>query len=166
MPRGVVQVAVVGALNVGGAIIFTGLNDILLGAFQTPDAVAQELAATGDPVRAAVAGVNTAAGAVTAAGTVVADSVVTAVNNVRAAGAQSLSGNQMTQIQKSSTTTTPALSTVGSPRRLVTTTKHANAGLGSSHTLRDVASKVGDAARSVIKKVSERPHRTVSSTKS
>ena len=38
MPQGVVQVAVVGALNVGGAIIFTGLNDILSGAFQTPDA--------------------------------------------------------------------------------------------------------------------------------
>ncbi len=73
MPHGVVQVAVVGLLNVGGAVIFPAFNDILSGAFQTPDAVAQELAATGDPVRAVAAGVNTAAGAATAAVTVIAD---------------------------------------------------------------------------------------------
>ncbi len=43
MPQGVVEVAAVGALNVGGAIIFNGFNDILFGAFATPNAVAQEL---------------------------------------------------------------------------------------------------------------------------
>ena len=91
MPQGVVQVAVVGALNVGGAVIFTALNEVLSGAFETPDAVAQELAATGDPVRAVAAGVNTASEAVTAAGTAIADSVVTAVNNVRAAAGNLLS---------------------------------------------------------------------------
>ena len=124
MPQGVVQVAAVGALNVVGAVIFTGLNDVLSGAFQTPDAVAQELAATGDPVRAAAAGVNTAAGAVTAAGTVVADSVVTAVNNVRAAAGQSsLRNNEVMQIQKSATTTTSVRATVEPPRRLVTTSQ-------------------------------------------
>jgi hypothetical protein len=52
MPRGVVPVVVVSALNVVGAIIFPGFNHILSGAFQIPDAVAQELAATGDPIRA------------------------------------------------------------------------------------------------------------------
>jgi hypothetical protein len=165
MPQGVVQVAAVGALNVVGAVIFTAFNDVLSGAFQTPDAVAQELAATGDPARAVAAGVNTAAGAATAAGTAIADSVVTAVNNVQAASAQSLPENQMTQTQKSSTTTTPARDKMGPPRRLATTTKHANAELGSPHPLRDVASTVRDAARSVIKKASERPHRTMSSTK-
>ena len=162
MPEGVVQVAAVGALNVVGSVIFTGLNDVLTGAFQTPDAAAQELAATGDPVRAVAAGVNTAAGAVTAAGTVVADSVVTAVNNVRAAAGQSTLGNGMTQIQRSSTTTTPVRAEVGTPRRLVTT-KHVNAEPGSSHPLRDIVSKARQAARSVMNNASERPHRTVAS---
>ena len=163
MPEGVVQVAAVGALNVGGAVVFTAFNEVLSGAFETPDAVAQELAATGDPVRAVAAGVNTAAGAVTAAGTAIADSVVTAVNNVRAAGGQSSRSSGMTQIQKSSTTTTQVRATLGSPRRLVTTTKHADAELGSSHPLRDVASKARQAARSVMNNASKRPHRTVAS---
>jgi hypothetical protein len=163
MPRGVVQVAVVGALNVGGAVIFTALNEVLSGAFETPDAVAQELAATGDPVRAVAAGVNTASEAVTAAGTAIADSVVTAVNNVRAAGGQSFRGNGLTQIEKSSTTTISARATVEPPRRLFTTTKKANAKDHSSRPLRDVASMVRDAVRSVVKKASAPPHRTVSS---
>ena len=163
MPQGVVQVAVVGALNVGGAVIFTALNEVLSGAFETPDAVAQELAATGDPVRAVAAGVNTASEAVTAAGTAIADSVVTAVNNVRAAGGQSSRGNGLTQIEKSSTTTISARATVEPPRRLFTTTKKANAKPDSSRPLRDFASTVRDAVRSVVKKASERPNRTVSS---
>jgi hypothetical protein len=136
MPHGVLQVAVIGAINVGAAVIFPAFNDVLGGAFQTPDAVAQELAATGDPVRAVAAGVNTAAGAATAAVTVIADSVVTAVSNIRTAAGQSLPANQMMQVQNSATTTTPVRAEVGPPRPLVTTTtKHANAELGTSHPL-------------------------------
>jgi hypothetical protein len=182
MPRGVLQVAVVGALNVVAAVIFPAFNDVLAGAFQIPDAVAQELAATGDPVRAVAAGVNTAAGVVTAAVTVIADSVVTAVSNIRAAAGQSLPANRMMQMQNSATTTPPARAKVGPPHPLVTTTtkhanaelgtshplvttttKHANAELGTSHPLRDGVSNLRQTTRSVIKKASERPHRAASS---
>jgi hypothetical protein len=167
MPHGVLQVAVVGALNVVGAIIFPGFNHILSGAFETPDAVAQELAATGNPVLAVAAGVNTAAGEVTAAVADIADSVVTAVNSIRAASGQSLVANRGTQPQNSATTatvtTSAALAKVGLPRPLVTTTtKHPKAELGTSHPLRDVASNLRHTVRSVVKKPAERPHRTAS----
>jgi hypothetical protein len=136
MPHGVVQVAVVGLLNVGGAVIFPAFNDILSGAFQTPDAVAQELAATGDPVRAVAAGVNTATAAATAAVTVIADAVVTALSDIRTAAGQSASANQLMQMQNSATTTTPAGAEAGPPHPLVAaTTKHANAELATSHPL-------------------------------
>jgi hypothetical protein len=166
---------------VGAAVIFPAFNDVLSGAFQTPDAVAQELAATGDPVRAVAAGVHTAVGVVAAAVTVIADSVVKALSNIRTATGQSLPANQMMPVQNSATTTTPARATVGLPHPLVTTTKHANvdlgtshplvttttkhanAELGNSHPLRDVASNLRQTGRSVIKKASERPHRTASS---
>jgi hypothetical protein len=194
MPHGVLQVAVVGGLNVVGAVIFPGFNHILSGAFETPDAIAQELAATGNPVRAVVAGVNTAAGEVTAAVTDIADSVVTAVGSIRAASGQSLLGNRGTQPQISATTTatttTPTRAKVGPPHPLVatttpsvtttkttttparakvgpprpagtTTTKQANAG-DTSRPLRDLASNLRQSVRSVIKKASERPHRTAS----
>jgi hypothetical protein len=88
-PRGVVQVAVVGAINVGAAVAFPAFNDVLSGAFQTPDAAARELAATGDPARAVAAGVHTVTGVQTAASTVIADSVLTAADNIRAATGQS-----------------------------------------------------------------------------
>jgi hypothetical protein len=163
MPDGVVQVAVVGALNVVGAVIFPAFNHVLSGVFETPDAVAQELAATGNPALAVAAGVNTAAGEVTAAVTDIADSVVAAVNSIRAAGGQSLVANLGTKPQNFATTTTTAAarSKVGPPRTLVTTTtKHANAERGTSHPLRDVASNIRHTVRSVLKKASERPHRT------
>jgi hypothetical protein len=186
MPRGVVQVAVVGAIDVGAAVIFPAFNIVLSGAFQIPDAAARELAATGDPVRAVAAGVNTAAGVVTAAGTVIADSVVTAVSNIRTAAGQPLPANQMVQRQNSATTTTPARAKAGPPPHplvttttkhanaelgstshplvtTTTTTKHANAELGSTHPVRDVASSLRQTARSAVKKASERPHRTASS---
>jgi hypothetical protein len=179
MPNGVLEVAVVGGLNVVGAVIFPGFNHILSAAFETPDAIAQELAATGDPVRAVAAGVNTAAGEVTAAVTDITDSVATAVNSIRAAGGQSLLANRGTQPQNSATTATttststtalaratggpPRPSVTTTPKRVVTTTtKHANAELGTSHPLRDVASNLRQTVRSVIKKASERPHRTAS----
>ena len=161
MPQGVVQVAVVGALNVGGAVVFTAFNEVLSAAFETPDAVAQELAATGDPVRAVAAGVNTAAGAVTAAGTAIADSVVTAVNNVGVAAGQSHSGNTMTLNQKSSATTLATRATVGLPRGSVGTTKRTEH--AGQQPLRDVVSTVRQAAHSVMKNVAERPHHAVSS---
>jgi hypothetical protein len=165
MPKGVVQVAVVGAINVGAAVIFPAFNDFLSGAFQTPNAAAQELAATGNPVLAVAAGVNTAAGVVTAAGTVIADSVATAVSNIGTASGHALPANRTMQMQNSTTTTTtPAPAKVGPPHPLATTTtKHANAALGSSHPLRDIASNLGQTARTVVKKASERPHRTASS---
>jgi hypothetical protein len=85
MPHGVLQVAVIGAINVGAAVIFPALNDVLLGAVQVPNAVAQTLAQTGDPVRAVGAGVATATMVAHDAGAVIAKAVDTAVTNVRAA---------------------------------------------------------------------------------
>ncbi|MDT5017824.1 MAG: hypothetical protein QOD39_3984, partial [Mycobacterium sp.] len=133
MPHGVVQVAVVGALNVGGAVIFPAFNDVLSGAFQTPDAVAQELATTGDPVRAVSAGVNTAAAALAAAETVIADSVVTAISDIRTASGQSLPANRTVQHQNSATATTLARAEVEPRDRLeTTTTKHTDSELDTS----------------------------------
>jgi hypothetical protein len=159
MPRGVFQVAVVGAINVVAAVIFPALNLVLNAAFQVPDAVAQELAASGDPVRAATAGVTTAARSLTAAVGVVADSVVTAANDIRTAAEQSQRGNETTQVQKLSNASTSARPKSESPRRPATTTKHASAKPGSAHTSRNVASTVRDVARTVKKNGSERPHR-------
>jgi hypothetical protein len=85
MPHGVLQVAVIGAINVGAAVIFPALNDVLLGAFQVPNAVAQTLARTGDPIQAVGAGVTTATMVAHDAGTVIAQAVDTAVTNVRTA---------------------------------------------------------------------------------
>ena len=88
-PRGVFQVAVIGVINVVAAVIFPAFNDFLAGAFHVPDAVAQELARSGNPVRAVMAGVQTAVGVVTAAGTVIGSTIVTEANKVRAAAMQS-----------------------------------------------------------------------------
>ncbi|MUL75088.1 hypothetical protein [Mycolicibacterium sp. CBMA 226] len=88
MPHGVLQVGVIGAINVVAAVIFPAFNDFLAGAFHVPDAVAQELAKTGDPLRAFMAGAQTAVGVVTAAGTVIANTIVTEVNKVRDAAMQ------------------------------------------------------------------------------
>lgn len=95
-PEGIVQVAVVAAINVVAAVIFPAFNDVLAGAFQIPDAVARELAATGDRVRAAGAGAVTAAKVVTSAAGAIAESVVTGVRDVRAA-AHSPRGKVATQ---------------------------------------------------------------------
>jgi hypothetical protein len=86
MPRGVLQVAVVSTINVGAAVIFPAFNDFLSATFETPDAAAQELAATGNPLAAGAAAVRALGTRVTAAVTVVAKSVVTAIDNIRAAG--------------------------------------------------------------------------------
>jgi len=130
MPHGVVQVAVVSALNVVGAIIFPAFNHILSGAFQVPDAVAQELAATGDPVRALAAGINAATAAVSAAGADIAASVVKAVNDIRAA---TVPANQTVSTQDSATTTTPQARTELSRSLAVSSAKHADAEPDTSH---------------------------------
>jgi hypothetical protein len=152
MPQGVVEVAVVGAINVVAAVIFPAFNDVLSGAFQIPDAVAQELAATGDPVRAVAAGVNTAAGVVTAAGTVIANTVVTEVGNVRAAIRQSLPTTRTLRLQNSSTTTTPVGTATGPAGRLVS--RSDNAG---THSVLAGTSKLRQAARHTVEKASGRP---------
>jgi hypothetical protein len=84
-PNGVLQVAVVSLLNVGGAIIFPAFNEVLGATTSVPDAVAQELAATGDPARAIAAGIAKTAEVGNAAVSVIADAVVTAVEDIRAA---------------------------------------------------------------------------------
>jgi hypothetical protein len=89
MPHGVFQVAVLETINVVGAVIFPAFNDVLAGAFQVPDAVARTLAATGNPVAALAAGLNTTVRVLTAAGSVVAKAVGTAVERVRAAASGS-----------------------------------------------------------------------------
>jgi hypothetical protein len=164
MPNGVVQVAVVSAINVGAAVIFPAFNDVLAGAFQIPDDVAQELAATGDPVRATAAGVNTAAGVATAATGVVADSVLTAVRNIRTAAGQSSQGNVLTQKQgeKFSATTTSSDAKADPPRRLSTPAKHASAEPGFSKPLRNVATRVRQATRSAMNTAFQSRHSAVS----
>lgn len=87
MPRGVFQVAVVGAINVVAAVIFPAFNYVLAGVFEVPDAMAQELARSGNPVRALAAGIRTAGAVVDAAGEVITEAVVTAVDDVRHAAA-------------------------------------------------------------------------------
>ncbi|MDH6242561.1 hypothetical protein [Mycobacterium sp. OTB74] len=85
MPHGVFQVAVIQAINVVAAVIFPAFNDVLAGVFQVPNAMAQTLAATGDPIAALAAGATTAVKVVIAVGTVIANAITTAINNVRAA---------------------------------------------------------------------------------
>ena len=120
MPHGVVPVVVVSALNVVGAVIFPAFNHILSGVFQVPDAVAQELAATGDPVRALAAGINAATMAVAAAGTDIATAVAKAASDIRAVTGQPVTANPTVATQNS-VTTTPAHTEVGAPRALAAT---------------------------------------------
>ena len=181
MPRGVLQVAVVGAIDVVGAIIFPAFNHVLSAVFAVPDAVAQELAVTGDPVRALAAGFNTAARELTAAGTDIVDAVVTAVNNVRTEIEQSHPANRVAPPQeRSSVTTTTPKRLVPDPvvpgpvaaepsRHSVTTTKHTDDGIGGTHRSpdatpgsRDVMSQLRDTARDVVGKLSARPDHAVS----
>ncbi len=154
MPHGLLQVAVVGAINVGAAVIFPAFNDILSGLFEVPDAVAQELAATGDPVRAAAAGVTTAAGVVSAAATVVAKSVVTAVGDIRTAAGQA-------QTQNSVMPTQLARTVVKSPNPPITTTTKKTEPT-TTHQSSDPASSLRHTNRGAIKKASQHPDHTAS----
>jgi hypothetical protein len=143
------------AIRVGEAIIFPAFNDVLQATVGVPNAAAQELAATGDPVRAVAAGVNSAVGTVNAAVGVVAGSIVDGIENIRAAAGQSSQGSMLALTQKSTTTTTSVRTNLGSSGPAGTTPKHASVGLASSHPLGDVASKVRQAARSVVKNASD-----------
>lgn len=135
-PHGVFQVAVVGAINVVAAVIFPAFNDVLAGVFQVPDAVAQELAKTGNPVRALAAGIKTAAGVVAAAGAVVAQAVATAVHDVRNAAA-----GQSADTSKTAPTAVAALA----PKTVTTSqTSTPRVTTPPRHDGRDAASAPGD----------------------
>ncbi|KAA0020023.1 hypothetical protein [Antrihabitans cavernicola] len=82
MPHGAAQVATVAAIDVGAAVAFPAFNDVLSGAFHTPDAMAQELAATGDPARAMAAGADSVTAAGKAASGVVADAIANAADKI------------------------------------------------------------------------------------
>lgn len=84
-PTGVLQVAAVEALNIVGAVIFPAFNQVLAAVFDVPDAVAEELADSGNLGRAVGAGVRTTAGQLRTAVTVVATAVVTGVRKVATA---------------------------------------------------------------------------------
>ncbi|OBA88289.1 hypothetical protein A5662_25345 [Mycobacteriaceae bacterium 1482268.1] len=159
MPQGVVQVAAVGALNVVGAVVFQGLNQVLLGVFRTPDAIAQELAATGDPVRAAAAGVTAAAGAATAAVDVVANSVVTAVQDIETAAGQSRPANTTTQIERHSDATMFARPRLDSTHGAATTTERVKNKPDGVQSLRGLVSTAHEGVRTIKKTGSEQPHR-------
>jgi hypothetical protein len=155
MPHGVLQVGVIGAINVGAAVIFPALNDVLLGAFQVPDAVARTLALTGDPLRAVGAGVATAAAVARAAGSVIAQSVVTAVANVRTAIGQ----NQKTAPATTPARTTPASAALRPSTQVVSTAKHAGAAPASARPVQAAtAPKVRPAVHSAAKNATGRPH--------
>lgn len=154
-PRGVFQVAAVGAINVVGAVIFPAFNAVLAGVFEVPDAVAQELAKTGNPVRALAAGIKAAAGVVAAAGKVVARAVGTAVHDVRdAAGARTASTSRVA----------PKTTTTKFPTRV-----RASAATDSTVTKPATAKRphpVRDAVHNLVKKVTAQPSGKVSRTSS
>ncbi|WP_164478755.1 hypothetical protein [Mycolicibacterium stellerae] len=141
-PNGVVQVATLGAIRVGEAVVFPAFNEALQATVGVPDAAAQELAVSGDPARAAVAGADAAVGSASAAVNVVARSVVTAADDIR---------NAIRVTQKSSATTTSANLGVKPSRKVVTAGRHTDAEPGS-RPLRNVASTVRQAARNVVKR--------------
>ncbi len=131
-PRGVFQVAVIAAIDVVAAVIFPAFNTVLAGVFAVPDAMAQELARTGNPVRALRAGIDTAAEVVHTAGTVIRRAVVDAVDDVRAAA----DGQPRRTEQQAPTTLTPTTLT---PTTLTPTTS-------TSRTLAPTASSEDERA--------------------
>jgi hypothetical protein len=150
-PHGVVEVAAVGALNVGGSIVFDGLNDIILGGLGAPNAAAQTLAATGDPVRAVAVGAAVAAGSVNAAVTGVTKAATKAIKDVGAAAGQPQS-NMLAQNRTSATATTK----LGAKPAQQTTAlgpRHAKADAGGGNPVRNIASTVRQTTRNAVKNV-------------
>jgi hypothetical protein len=161
MPHGVVQVATVEGINVIGSIIFPALNDVLFGIVQVPDAVAQTLAQTGDPVRAVGAGVSTATTLLNDAGDTIGAAVATAVTNIRAAvqEAHPHSVGTLKLAQKQPAAITSMSVKVGAPQRVVTVHQPVSAKPNGSlsHPLRDAVAKIRHTVRDAVKKA-ERPH--------
>ena len=156
MPNGLPQVVVVSVINVGAAVIFPAFNDVLGAVFEVPDAVAQELAATGDPVRAIDAGLTTAADARHAAVSVVKDAVHTAVVDIREASrpAARTDARRVTQtdsaatsLAKTATDRTPILHNTRA-----TATRPIRAQSSVSHSVGNTAAEVQTAVRSMLKK--------------
>jgi hypothetical protein len=121
-PTGILQVAVVGAMNIVAAVIFPGFNDILGAAFSAPDAAAQELAATGDPVRAVVAGLSDASESFNDAVSVIQQAVREAVHNVRTEAGHQPSSTTSIQLQRSAATA--VASTSGSTKSHAAVKRH------------------------------------------
>jgi type IV secretory pathway TrbL component len=107
MPSGVLQVTVVSALNVIGAVIVPAFNHVLSALFETPDAFAQELAASGRLGKAIAAGAGAAATELAAAGTDIAGSVVAAVRDIRAAVQQNHRSRQSRGMDVTTSTGSP-----------------------------------------------------------
>jgi hypothetical protein len=149
MPHGVLEVATVGAINIATAVFVPALNDVLLGAFQVPDAIAKTLADTGNPLRALAAGAATVATIAANATGAIATSVRTAVTNVR---------NAIGPNQKATTATTPAPVKVGSSNRLVSTTQHTAVAPSNLRPAPTAVSKAGPTASTVAKKTTAGPH--------
>lgn len=149
MPHGVLQVAVISGINVVGAVIFPGFNDFLSAAFETPNAAAQTLATTGNPLAAGAAAVSALGARVVAAATVIANSVVTAINNIRTAGPLALTATQP-QVHKAATATTSTVAPM---------TK-ANTNAATSNPLSKIASSLRQTAHSDTKKASPPLHHT------
>lgn len=149
MPRGVFQVAVVAAINVVAAVIFPAFNYVLAGVFEVPDAMAQELARTGNPVRAVSAGIRTAGDVVGAAGEVITEAVSTAVDDVRQAASGHPAG---------STATTPkaVTPTITAPRKPSSGTTTRRAQLTPLH---EVPSTLRHAVHDLVGEVTPRPSR-------
>jgi hypothetical protein len=149
MPRGVFQIAVIGAINVVAAVIFPAFNYVLAGVFEVPDAMAQELARTGNPVRALSAGIRTAGAVVGAAGGVITEAVVTAVDDVRDAAADS---------PTAPTAATPVspTPTIKAPRKPSSPTDRR----ARPNALHDVASTLRRSVHDLVDKATPRPSRT------
>jgi hypothetical protein len=81
--RNILQVVTVEAVNVVTAIAFQAGELLLLGVIQTADAVAQELAQSGDPAAALSAGAAQAGTVINQSAGIVASAVDTAVTNIR-----------------------------------------------------------------------------------
>jgi hypothetical protein len=149
MPRGVFQVAVIAAINVVAAVIFPGFNYVLAGVFEAPDAMAQELARTGNPVRAVSAGIKTAGDVVGAAGQVITEAVVTAVDDVR----QAASGSPSAPDAAAPKTVTP---TVKAPKK----PSSPAAGRTQPIPLREVESTVRRSVHDLVDRLTPRTSRT------
>ncbi|AKS33412.1 hypothetical protein [Mycolicibacterium goodii] len=77
------EVVAVEAIKVFAAVAFQAGELVLLGVVQTADAAAQELARSGDPVRALSAAVQQAGDVLQTASKIITDSVQTAATNIR-----------------------------------------------------------------------------------